>query len=172
MTNDSIRHPAYIALGSNKGDRLEFLKKAIEKINKSPDCEVISASSIYETKPFGKVKQDNFLNAVIKIETSYSPINLFKELKAIEKKIGRIETEKWGAREIDLDLILYDDLVYSDDTLTIPHKGLAERDFVLVPLCEISPELIHPELNKKICDICIDDSDKYIITKLAYGLIF
>ena len=171
MTNDNIMYLAYVALGSNKGDRLKFLIKAVERINETPECSVISGSSVYEAKPFGKMKQNNFLNAVIKIETSFSPLNLFKELKTVEKEIGRIETEKWGQREIDLDLILYDDLVYSDDILTIPHKGLAERDFVLVPLCEISPEIIHPVLKKKICDICINDSEKCIIAKLPDKLI-
>jgi 2-amino-4-hydroxy-6-hydroxymethyldihydropteridine diphosphokinase len=171
MTNDKIKYLAYVALGSNKGDRLKFLIKAIEHINETPECRVLSVSSVYETKPFGDIKQNNFLNAVIKIETSYSPLNLFKKLKEIEKEIGRIETEKWGPREIDLDLILYDDLVYSDNVLTIPHKGLTERDFVLVPLCEISPEIIHPELKKKICDICINESEKCIISRIPDKLI-
>ena len=168
MTNDKV--PAYIALGSNKGDRFLFLTEAIERLNESPASKVISVSSVYETKPLGKIKQNNFLNAVIKIETALSPLNLFKELKAIEKKVGRTETEKWGPREIDLDLILYDDLVYSDEVLTIPHKGLTERDFVLVPLYEISPEIIHPELKRKICDISVNNSEKFIISKLTNKL--
>jgi 2-amino-4-hydroxy-6-hydroxymethyldihydropteridine diphosphokinase len=158
-------------LGSNKGDRLRFLMKAVESINEIHECKILSVSSVYEAKPLGNMKQNNFLNAVIKIETSLSPLNLFKELKTVEKKIGRVETEKWGPREIDLDLILYNDLVYSDDVLTIPHKGLTERDFVLVPLCEVSPDITHPELKKKICDICINDSEKCIISKLPDKLI-
>ena len=167
----SFRNTAHIALGSNKGNRFKFLIEAVERLNEVPGCSILSVSSVYEAKPFGNMKQNDFLNAVIKIETSFSPLDLFNELKTIEKKIGRIETEKWGPREIDLDLILYNDLVYSDDILTIPHKGLTERDFVLVPLCEISPEIIHPELKEKICDICIDNSEKCIISKLPDKLI-
>jgi 2-amino-4-hydroxy-6-hydroxymethyldihydropteridine diphosphokinase len=172
MTNDSrIQCPAYIALGSNKGDRFKFLTDSIGLIDETPGCNVIAVSSVYETRPLGNMKQDNFLNAVAKIETSLGPLNLFKEMKRIEKEIGRLGTEKWGPREIDLDLILYDALVYSDNVLTIPHKGLTDRDFVLVPLCEISPEIKHPELKKKICDISIKDSEKCIISKLSHKLV-
>lgn len=114
----------------------------------------------------GNLKQENFLNAVIKILTEYSLIDLFKFLKGIEKELGRSKTEKWGNREIDLDILFYNNIVYSDEIITVPHKGITNRDFVLVPLCEIDPDLIHPELKQKICDITVPDSEKCIIRKL------
>ena len=129
-------------------------------------CRVELSSSLYETKPLGNRKQENYLNAVLKILTEYSVIELFSFLKGIEKELGRNETERWGNREIDMDILFYNDLVYSDSIITIPHKGIANRDFVLVPLCEIDSSLIHPELKQKICDINVADSEKCIIRKL------
>ncbi len=160
----------YIGLGSNKGDRLSFLRKSVEKINADGKCKVEVSSSLYETKPLGNRKQENYLNAVIKISTKYSVIELFNFLKSIEKELGRSKTERWGDREIDMDILLYNDLVYSDDIINIPHKGIPSRDFVLVPLCEINSSLIHPELKQKICDINVADSEKCIIRKLTYKL--
>ena len=160
----------YIGLGSNKGDRLSFLRKSVEKINADGKCKVEVSSSLYETKPLGNRKQENYLNAVIKISTKYSVIELFNFLKSIEKELGRSKTERWGDREIDMDILFYNDLVYSDDIITIPHKGITNRDFVLVPLCEINSSLIHPELKQKICDINVADSEKCIIRKLTYKL--
>ncbi len=160
----------YIGLGSNKGDRLSFLRKSVEKINADGKCKVEVSSSLYETKPLGNRKQENYLNAVIKISTKYSVIELFNFLKSIEKELGRSKTERWGDREIDMDILFYNDLVYSDDIITIPHKGITSRDFVLVPLCEINSSLIHPELKQKICDINVADSEKCIIRKLTYKL--
>ncbi len=158
---------AYIGLGSNKGDKLNFLKKAAVKLNEDSDSKVVKSSSIYETKPFGIKEQENFLNAVIKLSTLKNYLELLFLLKNIEKELGRMESLRWGPREIDLDLLFYNDLIYSDEKVTIPHKGIAERDFVLEPLCEIEGELVHPALNKKICDICFDVSEKFIIRKLS-----
>ncbi|OGU31550.1 MAG: 2-amino-4-hydroxy-6-hydroxymethyldihydropteridine diphosphokinase [Ignavibacteria bacterium GWA2_35_9] len=161
-----MKNTAYIGLGSNKGDKLDFLRKAVKKINTDEKCRVELSSSLYETKPLGNRKQENYLNAVLKILTEYSVIELFSFLKGIEKELGRNETERWGNREIDMDILFYNDLVYSDSIITIPHKGIANRDFVLVPLCEIDSSLIHPELKQKICDINVADSEKCIIRKL------
>lgn len=160
----------YIGLGSNKGDKLGFLRKALEKINDDKKCRVEASSSLYETKPLANRKQENFLNAVIKVSTGYSLPELFGFLKGIEKGIGRSKTERWGDREIDLDILFYNDLMYSDDTITVPHKGIPNRDFVLVPLCEINSSLFHPALKQKICDINISDSEKCIIRKLPEKL--
>lgn len=115
------------------------------------------------------MNQENYVNAVIKISTDFSPAELFYFLKDIEKKLGRSKTKKWGDREIDLDILFYNDIVYSDDVIKIPHKGITERDFVLVPLCEIDSEIIHPELKLKICDISIPDSEKCVIRKLPFS---
>jgi 2-amino-4-hydroxy-6-hydroxymethyldihydropteridine diphosphokinase len=160
----STTNIVYIALGSNKGNKAEYLRKAVNRI--SQKCKVENASSLYETKPLGGTNQENFLNAVIKISTEYSPEELFNFLKSVEKELGRSKTERWGDREIDLDILLYNDIVYSNDTITIPHKEIVNRDFVLVPLCEIDSGLIHPELKQKICDIRVKDSEKCIIRKL------
>lgn len=162
------KNTAYIALGSNKGNKFGFLIKAINRIKKN--CIIEKNSSVYETKPLGNLTQENFLNAVIKISTDYSLNELFHFLKNIEKDLGRIKTTKWGDREIDLDILLFNDLVYSDEILTIPHKGIIYRDFVIIPLCEIEPDLVHPELNQKICDISVSDSEKCIIGKLPVSL--
>ena len=162
--NNNLKNTAYIALGSNKGNKLDYLKKAIEEINKRSDCVVDSVSSIYETKPYGNVNQANFFNCTAEIGTSVSVFDFFHILKNIEKESGRTKTERWGPREIDLDLLFFNNEIYSDNELKVPHEGIIHRDFVLVPLCEIAPDFIHPELNQKICDICT--SEMYIIKKL------
>jgi 2-amino-4-hydroxy-6-hydroxymethyldihydropteridine diphosphokinase len=105
---------------------------------------VKTVSSIYESKPLGNLVQENYLNGVIKIETELSPSELFVFLKEIEKELGRKESVKWADREIDLDILFYNDLIYKDDNITIPHIGIVDREFVLIPLCDIDPEFIHP----------------------------
>ncbi len=162
-----VSNIAYIGLGSNKGDKLNYLRKAVIKLNEGSASKVVKSSSVYETKPFGLKKQDNFLNAVIKLSTGKNYLELIYLLKNIEKELGRKESVRWGPREIDLDLLFFNNLIYSDDKVTIPHKGIADRDFVLDPLCEIEGELVHPALNKKICDICSGVSEKFIIRKLS-----
>jgi 2-amino-4-hydroxy-6-hydroxymethyldihydropteridine diphosphokinase len=161
----------YIALGSNKGDKLNFLRKAVERINNNERCCLEDSSYIYETKPFRNLNDENFLNAVIKISTGYLPRELFNFLKKVEKDLGRSKTEKWGDREIDLDILLYNDLIYSDNVITIPHLEMHKRDFVLIPLCEIAPRLVHPELKQKICDITVNDSEKCVLRKLPEKII-
>jgi 2-amino-4-hydroxy-6-hydroxymethyldihydropteridine diphosphokinase len=165
------RHSAYIGIGSNLGDKRENFRKAADLINSNSKCRIIKASSIYETKPFGFEHSSNFLNAVMKIETEYSLQDLFNFLKDIEKKLGRKKTDKWEAREIDLDILFYDDIVFTDEVLTIPHKGIIERDFVLIPLKEIEPDLIHPELKEKIADISTGHFEKNIIRKIPGKII-
>ena len=129
----------------------------------SSDFRILKTSSIYETKPFGVKNQGNFINAVIKVETNLDLHNLLKFAKNLEKETGRKETFKWGPREIDIDILFFNEIIYSDEEITVPHKGIPERDFVLTPLCEIDPDLIHPVLKQKISDICISESEKSII---------
>ncbi len=161
---------AYIALGSNKGNREENLSKAVEKIGQDSRCSILEKSSVYETSPFGNVEQDNFLNAVISITTDYWLKELFRFLKKTETEVGRIKTEKWGPREIDLDLLFFGKINYSDFELTIPHPGVMNRDFVIVPLREIAPEFIIPEKETKISDIDLDKIEKFIISGTDYKL--
>ena len=104
--------------------------------------------------------------------TGYKLLELLDRLKAIEKKIGRENGAKWGPREIDLDILLFNDLIFSNDRITVPHKELVKRDFVLIPLSEIAPDLIHPALNQKISDICIVESEKTVIGKIQQKLTF
>jgi 2-amino-4-hydroxy-6-hydroxymethyldihydropteridine diphosphokinase len=168
----AYKNIAYIALGSNKGDRFYHLTRAVEEIILDKNNSVEKVSSVYETLPFGYKDQENFYNAAIKISTGYRLLELLDVMKSIEKKIGREESVKWGPREIDLDILFYNDLVFSDDRITIPHKEVAKRDFVLMPLCEIAPDLFHPALNQKICDICIVNSEKTVIGKIQQKLTF
>ena len=162
----AIINTAYIGLGSNKGDKLDYLRKSVIELNKNENCSVLETSAVYETKPYGYIDQDNFFNAVIKIQTEYSIIKLLDCLKSIEKDLGRIKSERWGPREIDLDLLFFNNMIFSNERLTIPHKEATNRDFVLVPLCEIAPDFVHPALKIKICDICIDENEKSVLRKL------
>lgn len=151
MENEVI-NTVFIGLGSNKGDRLEFINLAINEIKLIDNCELKNVSSFYESAPFGKLDQDNFVNAVIKITTSQDHLSLLNELKIIEEKLGRIKREKWGPREIDIDILFFNDLIFSNEIITLPHEGVIYRDFVLVPLCEIEPGLVHPVFHKKVCE--------------------
>ncbi len=142
------------------------MRNSVIKINENQQCNVITTSSIYETSPYGYKDQENFFNAVIKIETELNLIELLDFLKFVENDIGRIKRNKWGPREIDLDILFFNDMEFSNEKITIPHKEIIYRDFVLIPLSEIASNLIHPTLNKKISDICLEISEKYIIQKL------
>ena len=128
----------YIGLGSNLGEREKILRRAIERVKKIPAVKLLRVSSFYETEPWGVTNQPKFLNAAIKISTELEPLNLLDELQRIELELGRIRRERWGARTIDLDILLADREI-SCERLTVPHKLLSERDFALVPLKEIFP---------------------------------
>jgi 2-amino-4-hydroxy-6-hydroxymethyldihydropteridine diphosphokinase len=135
----------YIALGSNVGCKRDNMKQAGELIAALPGTQVIKCSSLYETAPWGKTDQEEFLNQVIAVETTLQPGELLQELQSIEIKMGRQRQEKWGPRLIDLDILLFGNEVIDDPQLTIPHPYLRERLFVLVPLAEIGAELQFPD---------------------------
>ncbi|MGN1412197.1 MAG: 2-amino-4-hydroxy-6-hydroxymethyldihydropteridine diphosphokinase [Oscillospiraceae bacterium] len=137
-------HTAYISMGSNMGNRTQYLNDAIKDIAQNPLCRVMAISEFINTKPVGNVPQDDFLNACICIETLYSPYELLEMLHSVENKAGRKRTIKWGPRTLDLDIILFDDTIISDGTLTIPHAEMHNRFFVLIPLVEIAPYVVHP----------------------------
>jgi 2-amino-4-hydroxy-6-hydroxymethyldihydropteridine pyrophosphokinase len=139
-------HIVYLALGSNLGDRLANLKEAIAAL--PPQMEVKAKSSVYETPPWGYENQPKFLNQVIKAQTYLDPEPLLKHLKRLEVALGRKESFPNGPRLIDMDILFYDDLVLNRPSLVIPHPRLHERGFVLLPLMDIAPDLIHP-VNKK-----------------------
>jgi 2-amino-4-hydroxy-6-hydroxymethyldihydropteridine diphosphokinase len=161
------RNIVFIGIGSNEGNRLVNIKNAITLISKLNNCKIEKISSVYETLAFGKTDQQNFYNAVIKIKTELVVKDLFFSLKKIEKKIGRIHREKWGPREIDLDILLFNDLIFSDEIITLPHKGLIYRDFVLVPLIEIEPEIVHPVFNKNLSEFIDELETRNIINKFS-----
>lgn len=139
---------AYIALGSNLGNREENLKTAIEKIKKIVQIKEIS--SIYETEPEGYKNQGLFLNMAIEIKTSLGPQELLSNLQEIENEMGRTREIKNGPRTIDLDIIFYEDKIIEEQNLKIPHPLMHKRNFVLLPMNEIAPEFIHPILKKSI----------------------
>lgn len=133
------RSRAYIAVGSNMGDRRQHLNMAIAKIDENPFCRVLKRSDFIETKPWGNVKQNDFLNGCIEIETLLEPFELLEFLHECEDADGRTREVHWGPRTIDLDIIYYDDIVLVTDELTIPHKECEKRPFVLEPLAQLAP---------------------------------
>ncbi|MCF8241490.1 MAG: 2-amino-4-hydroxy-6-hydroxymethyldihydropteridine diphosphokinase [Melioribacteraceae bacterium] len=155
----------YLALGSNRGDRVDNLKKAVQKINSPNNCSVTKISSIYETKPYGEIEQQNFYNAVIEITYHLNPEKLFELVKQIENEIGRTKTVKWGPREIDIDILLFGNQYFQNDEITIPHKDMLNRDFVLLPLLEINKEIIHPVEQVYIKDLDFNQLQSNIIRK-------
>jgi len=159
----------YLLLGSNLGDRLGNLKSARDYIGESI-ARIIKASSIYETEPWGDNNQPLFLNQVIMIETSLKPEMLLKKLKSVESRVGRAQTEKWGPRIIDIDILLMDELVYRSDSLTVPHPQMHNRRFALVPLAEIAPAGIHPQFNLTAEELLVQCDDKLNVTKLKAGI--
>ena len=137
-----MRRPAYIGLGANLGARGETMRAALRRMAELPSVKLERVSSFYETPPWGKTDQPPFLNAAARISFDGTPHALLRELHRIERELGRVRKEYWGARTIDLDLLHVDGMELSDDTLTLPHPYLTERAFVLVPLAEIAPDLL------------------------------
>ncbi|MGF1758420.1 2-amino-4-hydroxy-6-hydroxymethyldihydropteridine diphosphokinase [Photobacterium sagamiensis] len=137
---------AYIAIGSNLGDPVAQANSAITALKQIPDIEVVAVSSLYSSTPMGPQNQPDYINAVVAIDTSLSPLNLLDKTQAIELEHGRVrKDERWGPRTLDLDIILYGDLVHHCERLTVPHYGMKVREFVLYPLAEITPDLILPD---------------------------
>jgi 2-amino-4-hydroxy-6-hydroxymethyldihydropteridine diphosphokinase len=154
----------FLSLGSNQGDRSTNLHDARLKIQKQVG-KIVRASSIYSTAAWGVTDQPDFLNQVIEIESSLSPGSLLEKTHTIEKSLGRIRTGKWGARIIDIDILLYRDATLKTTHLTLPHPELPNRKFVLIPFAEIAPDLLHPTLQKKISELLEICSDQLAVTK-------
>lgn len=130
---------AYLGLGTNLGDREANLSRALELLAATPGVRVRRASAIYETEPVGPREQPRFLNQVVEVETELAPRALLARLLRIEAALGRARRERWGPRTMDMDILLYDDLVLETPGLTLPHPRLTERAFALVPLAELAP---------------------------------
>lgn len=143
---------AYIALGSNLGDKEKNLRRALLLLTQQ-GVEVVRVSSFISTEPYGVTDQPQFLNAVACVRTSLAPLALLDVLLATELAMGRVRLRHWGERNIDLDLLLYEDVVLDTPRLRLPHPDMQNRDFVLLPLAEIAPELKHPTLQKTIWEL-------------------
>jgi len=153
---------AYVGLGSNIGNKIAHCVRAVRELS-SVDISIQRVSSLYKTEPVGYADQDWFVNAVAEVCLEVSAHGLLKRLRAIEKTMGRASGLRWGPRVIDLDILLCGDDVVDEEDLVIPHPRLQERRFVLVPLAELVPELVHPVLNKTISDLLADvGSDHYV----------
>ena len=143
---------AYIALGSNLGDKEKNLRRALLLLTQQ-GVEIVCVSSFLSTEPYGVTDQPQFLNAVACVRTSLEPLALLDVLLATELAMGRVRLRHWGERNIDLDLLLYEDVVLDMPRLRLPHPDMQNRDFVLLPLAEIAPELKHPTLQKTIWEL-------------------
>jgi 2-amino-4-hydroxy-6-hydroxymethyldihydropteridine diphosphokinase len=146
-------YKAYIGLGSNSGDVWGNLENASAALKACPAVLSIRLSSFYKTPPMGPVKQPGFLNGVVEIKTSFPVAQLFKKLREIECDLGRQRDERWGPRRIDLDLLLYDDVIISESDLVVPHSQMHLRSFVLRGLCELAPDFVHPVLKRSVREL-------------------
>lgn len=156
-------HRCFIGIGSNLGDRKANYREACERLRTLPKTRIVKESSLYESEPLGDAKTW-FVNAVVEIETEFSADELLRHLKAIEKDMGRkrVKGKRWGSRIIDLDVLLFDKEVIDKRMLKVPHPEMQNRRFVLVPLSELAPQLIHPKLNMTISEMLagLKDSKK------------
>lgn len=155
----------YLGLGSNKGERISYIEKAVSEISLLRDTEIFVRSGVYETEPWGNIEQNDYLNTVIGIHTELNAEDLLKELKNIEKVIGRIENKKWSEREIDIDLLFYGNEIIDKDHMKVPHGQIENRRFVLVPMNEIAPDFAHPVFQKSILELLNETTDKLKVFK-------
>lgn len=153
----------YLLLGTNLGDRIQMLNRAIDLIAERVGT-VVLQSSLYETAPWGVTDQPDYLNQVLTVDTKLKPEELLVQTQAIEQELGRVRLAKWGARVIDIDILYYDQFILQTDTLTIPHPFLHQRRFTLVPLDEVAPDFIHPILHKTTRELLAECEDRSEVT--------
>jgi 2-amino-4-hydroxy-6-hydroxymethyldihydropteridine diphosphokinase len=152
----------FLGLGSNVGERERYLERALEALRMLPGSALIRQSSVYETEPVGVLNQPQFLNMAAELETNLAPDALLDALKDIERDLGRTTSVRWGPREIDIDIVYYGDTVTDAERLTIPHRELSARRFVLAPLSEIAPDFTDPRNQVTVAEMlrrCPDSSD-------------
>ena len=148
-----ISNRVWLGLGANLGNRIGTIRRSLEMIGELPDTKVILCSSLYATSPIGPQDQPEYINGAAEIRTSLEPAELLTALKEIEHQLGRKNRDRWREREIDIDILLYgpDEIITGD--LQIPHPELHKRSFVLIPLAEIAPEIMHPVLGKRVREL-------------------
>jgi len=155
----------FLGIGTNLGNRESNLSEAILKIEEHIG-QVLQTSSVYETAPWGFDAENDFLNMAVSVETDHSPAEIMKKITRIESMLGRERNQdRYSSRIIDIDILLYDDLVLNEDGLKIPHPLIHERKFVLAPLCELAPDLIHPVFGKSMSVLLEDCRDRSKIKK-------
>jgi 2-amino-4-hydroxy-6-hydroxymethyldihydropteridine diphosphokinase len=144
-------HIAYISVGSNIGDKLENCQRGIKALTESGTSRVLAQSCIYTTEPVDYEDQDWFINTMVKLETSHDPYQLLDQIELIQRAAGRIkDSVRFGPRILDMDIILYDDRIIDSERLVVPHPRMHKRRFVLKPICDIDPSIIHPVLKKEM----------------------
>ncbi|MBI2861550.1 MAG: 2-amino-4-hydroxy-6-hydroxymethyldihydropteridine diphosphokinase [Chloroflexi bacterium] len=153
----------FLGLGSNVGDREALMRQAIERLRALG--RILKLSALYETEPVGLADQPWFLNAVCLLETPLPPHDLLMQVKQIERELGRTPTVRYGPRAVDIDLLLYDQEVVASEDLLVPHSNLPERTFVLVPLVEIAPEVIHPRSKKSARQLLEELADAHVVRR-------
>ncbi len=163
-------HRAFIGIGSNLGDRKANFFEAIDRIQKIPSTRIVKQSSLYESEPLGDAKTW-FVNAVVELETESGADELLKKLKQIETAMGhkRVRGKRWGSRVIDLDILLFDNEIINKRTLKVPHPEMQNRRFVLAPLSELAPQLIHPKLSVSVSELLAGLKDSKKIHLLRAG---
>jgi len=157
-------HSYYLHLGSNQGDRNDFLQKALQLISEKIGTINIK-SNIYETEPWGIKEQENFLNMAIEVKSTKSPEDVIQSIKSIESSLGSSKSVKWGPRNIDIDVLYCDDLIIESSEITIPHPHIQDRNFVLIPLLEIAGDFtdpVHKMTIDELYDLCKDTGEVFI----------
>ena len=158
-----------LGLGSNIGDRVAWCRRAVQELTSHSQIQIVKRSAWYETRPVGYANQPDFVNGAVLLETSLAPLNLLDVIKGVEQRLGRSTTWKNGPREIDLDLLLYDDLVLDLPVLALPHPAMADRAFVLVPLAEIHPAMVHPVHGRTVLELLEDLDPADLLVRYLAG---
>lgn len=160
----------FICLGSNIGDRLHYLRSALLLVEKMPGTVVKKVSTVYETEPVGKKDQAYFLNAVAEVETSLSALELAEKFKAIEQQLGRTKSQRWGPREIDIDLLYVGERIIRKKNLIVPHPEIYNRKFVLILMDELASEFVDPVRKLSVHDLLVRCSDASEVKQTLYSI--